>query len=44
MYLIEFILAGSRYSISVAINLVMLIIILVAIMTEAHTIIHDVSV
>lgn len=44
MYPIEFILAASQYSVSVAINLVMLVIILVAVMTEAHTIIHDVSV
>lgn len=44
MYLIEFILAASQYSISVAINLVMLVIILAAIMTEAYTIIRDVSV
>lgn len=34
MYLIEFIMAESQYSVKVAINLMMLVIILVAVVTE----------
>lgn len=34
MYLIEFIMAESQYSVKAAINLMMLVIILVAVVTE----------
>lgn len=46
MYLTEFILTESQYSVKLAIHLMMLVIILVTIMTEeTHTIFHgDVSI